>query len=125
MIVSYDEKLAARIRKVLAARNDVVEKKMFGGLCFMVDGAMCCGLTQSDFMVRVGPAQFADALARPHTRPMDFTGRPSKSTVYVGAQGLRSDHALAQWIARGLHFLGAKAQVSRGKRSATKSSSKT
>ena len=58
----YDEKLAARVREALADRTDVVEKKMFGGLCFMVNGSMCCGLTKSDFMVRVGPKQYEEAL---------------------------------------------------------------
>ncbi len=62
--MSYDEALAARVRKVLSKRTDVVEKKMFGGLCFMVNGAMCCGLTKTDFMVRVGPAQHEDAVRR-------------------------------------------------------------
>jgi len=81
--VSYDEKLAARVRKVLAGRTDVVEKKMFGGLCFMVNGAMCCGLTKTDLMVRFGPVQYDDALAEPHARPMDFTGRPLAGMVYV------------------------------------------
>ncbi len=103
--MSYDEKLAARVRKVLADRDDVVEKKMFGGLCFMVNGAMCCGLTKSDFMVRVGAAQFDDALAQPHARPMDFTGRPLKGMVYVAPEGLRTDAALAGWVRRGLLFV--------------------
>ena len=105
--MSYDEKLAMRVRRVLADRDDVVEKKMFGGLCFMVNGAMCCGLTKSDFMVRVGPEKFDDALAQPHARPMDFTGRPSKGTVYVAPEGLRTDAALARWVRRGLAFVTA------------------
>ena len=105
--MSYDEKLAMRVRRVLADRDDVVEKKMFGGLCFMVNGAMCCGLTKSDFMVRVGPEKFDDALAQPHTRPMDFTGRPSKGMVYVAPEGLRTDAALARWVRRGLAFVAA------------------
>ncbi len=103
--MSYDEKLAARVRKVFADRDDVVEKKMFGGLCFMVNGAMCCGLTKSDFMVRVGAAQFDDALAQPHARPMDFTGRPLNGMVYVAPEGLRTDTALAGWVRRGLVFV--------------------
>ncbi len=103
--MSYDEKLAARVRKVLADRDDVVEKKMFGGLCFMVNGAMCCGLTKRDFMVRVGAAQFDDALAQPHARPMDFTGRPLKGMMYVAPEGLRTDAALAGWVRRGLLFV--------------------
>ena len=63
--MSYDENLAARIRVILSDRDDVVEKKMFGGLCFMVSGVMCCGLTKGDFMVRVGPERYEDALTQP------------------------------------------------------------
>ena len=103
--MSYDERLAARVREALAARDDVVEKRMFGGLCFMVNGAMCCGLTKSDFMVRVGPAQYDDALAEPHARLMDFTGRPLKGMVYVAPEGLRTKAALARWVRRGLAFI--------------------
>lgn len=103
--MSYDEKLAARIRRVLADRTDVVEKKMFGGLCFMVNGAMCCGLTKSDFTVRVGRAGLADALAQPHARPMDFTGRALSSMVYVSPAGLETDAALRSWIHRAVKFV--------------------
>jgi TfoX/Sxy family transcriptional regulator of competence genes len=103
--MSYDEDLAIRIRKCLADRTDVVEKKMFGGLCFMVGGAMCCGLTKTDFMVRVGPDRYDEALAQPHARPMDFTGRPLKGMVYVAPEGLRTHAALAKWVRRGLEFV--------------------
>jgi TfoX/Sxy family transcriptional regulator of competence genes len=103
--MSYDERLAARVRAYLEGRTDVVEKKMFGGLCFMVGGAMCCGLTKSDFMVRVGPAQYEEALAQPHARPMDFTGRPLKGMVYVAPEGLKTSAALAKWVRRGLAFV--------------------
>jgi TfoX/Sxy family transcriptional regulator of competence genes len=103
--MSYDESLAARVRALLSTRDDVTEKKMFGGLCFMVKGAMCCGLTKSDFMVRVGAAQYEDALAQPHARPMDFTGRPLKGMVYVAPEGLRGDDALARWVRRGVEFV--------------------
>jgi TfoX/Sxy family transcriptional regulator of competence genes len=103
--VSFDQELAARVRALLASRDDVVEKKMFGGLCFMVGGAMCCGLTKTDFMVRVGAERYDDALAQPHARPMDFTGRPLKGMVYVAPEGLRTDAALARWVRRGLEFV--------------------
>jgi TfoX/Sxy family transcriptional regulator of competence genes len=103
--VSYDEKLAARIREALGPGPDVVEKKMFGGLCFMVNGAMCCGLTKTDFMVRVGPALYDEAVAEPHARPMDFTGRPLAGMVYVAPEGLRSAAALAKWVGRGVSFV--------------------
>ena len=103
--MSYDEKLATRVRQALGPRDDVVEKKMFGGLCFMVNGAMCCGLTPTDLMVRVGPDQYDAALAEPHARPMDFTGRPLKGMVYVAPAGLRTQAALASWVARGVAFV--------------------
>ena len=103
--MSYDETLANRIRRALERRDDVVEKKMFGGLCFMVAGAMCCGLTKADLMVRVGPAQHDDALAQPHARPMDFTGRPMRGMVFVAPEGVRTDAALERWVARALAFV--------------------
>ncbi len=103
--MSYDEALATRIRSVLSERDDVEEKRMFGGLCFMVSGAMCCGLTKTDFMVRVGPERFEAALADPHARPMDFTGRPSKGMVYVAPEGLRTPAALRRWVQRGVDFV--------------------
>ena len=105
--MSYDEKLAMRIRQTLGPCDDVVEKKMFGGLCFMVNGAMCCGLTKTDFMVRVGPDQYDDALRQPHARPMDFTGRPLKGMVYVAPAGLHTQAALSRWVERGLAFVSA------------------
>jgi TfoX/Sxy family transcriptional regulator of competence genes len=100
--MSYDEQLASRVRKALAGGRDVVEKKMFGGVCFMVDGAMCCGVLKNELIVRVGAAHHAEALAQPHTRPFDFTGRPAKGMVYVSAAGTGSDSALADWIQRAL-----------------------
>jgi TfoX/Sxy family transcriptional regulator of competence genes len=106
--MSYDENLATRIRALLAERDDVVEKKMFGGLCFMVNGAMCCGLTKSDFMVRVGADHYEEALAQPHARPMDFTGRPLKGMVYVAPEGLHTKAALTRWVRRGIEFVSAR-----------------
>jgi TfoX/Sxy family transcriptional regulator of competence genes len=103
--MSYDEKLASRIRAILSERDDVIERKMFGGLCFIVGGAMCCGLTKTDFMVRVGPERYDEALAQAHARPMDFTGRPLKGMVYVAPAGLRTRAALEAWVRRGLAFV--------------------
>jgi TfoX/Sxy family transcriptional regulator of competence genes len=113
--MSYDESLASRIRALLAERDDVVEKKMFGGLCFMVNGAMCCGLTKSDFMVRVGGDHYEEALAQPHARPMDFTGRPLKGMVYVAPEGLRTKAALSRWVRRGLEFVSTRAPIRTGR----------
>ena len=103
--MSYDEQFAARVRRVLADRDDVVEKKMFGGLCFMVNGQMCCGLTKSDFMVRVGREGYDDALAQQHARPMDFTGRSLTGMVYVAPPGTPTQAALARWVKRGVDFV--------------------
>lgn len=100
--MSYDEQLASRVRKALAGRSDVTEKKMFGGVCFMVNGAMRCGVLKDDLIVRVGAAHHAEALAQPHTRPFDFTGRPAKGMVYVSPAGTGTDAALAGWIQRAL-----------------------
>ncbi len=99
---TYDAQTAERVRTLLRDRTDVVEKRMFGGLCFMVGGKMCCGLTKTDFMVRVGKDAFAEAVSQPHARPMDFTGRASTSSVYVAPAGYATDAALASWVDRGL-----------------------
>ncbi len=98
----YDEGLAERIRELLSERNDVTEKKMFGGVCFLVGGKMCVAITQEAFMVRVGTAAYEEALARPHARVMDFTGRPSRFAVYVDPPGYRTDAQLRAWLDRGL-----------------------
>lgn len=103
--MSYDQTLAERIRKVLKLRSGVTEKKMFGGLAFLLDGSMFCGIVKDELMVRVGPAHYDEALAEPHVRPMDFTGRPAKGYVFVGPPGLGSDSALEMWISRGADFV--------------------
>ncbi len=101
--MSFDARLATRVREMLADVDDsVVEKKMFGGLCFMVGGKMCCGVLGDDLIVRVGPQQYEEALAKPHARAFDFTGRVSRGMVYVGPTGTRNGAALRHWIGRGL-----------------------
>jgi len=103
--MSYDEGLAARTRAILAARADLGERKMFGGLAFLVGGHMCCGIIGTELMVRVGPEGFERALSQAHARPMDFTGKPLRGMVNVAAAGLRTDRSLRAWIARGLRFV--------------------
>ena len=102
--MAYDEALAARIRSALAGEPSVTEKKMFGGVAFMVGGNMACGVTGDEIMVRVGPENHEDALSRPHARPMDFTGRPMRGLVYVGRPGFESDPDLAAWVEYGASF---------------------
>ena len=102
--MSYDEKLAQRLRKILATRSDVTER-MFGGLAFMLRGRMFCGVIKDDLVVRVGPDQYEAALQQPHARPMDFTGRPLTGYVYVAPAGYQSKSALEKWVQRGAAFV--------------------
>jgi TfoX/Sxy family transcriptional regulator of competence genes len=102
--MAYDENLAWRVRAQLADQADLSERKMFGGLAFMLRGNMCCGILGEELMVRVGPEQYATALAQLHAREMDFTGRPMTSMVMVATEGLSSDTALEEWIRQGIAF---------------------
>jgi len=102
--MAYDEQLAERLRTALAGREGLSERRMFGGLAFMLNGNMCCGLTADALMVRVGPDRFPEALDQPHARPMDFTGRPMKGMVYVDPAGYATDDDLAAWVGRGVAF---------------------
>ena len=102
--MAYNEKLAERIRRQLSARADVVERRMFGGLAFMVKGHMCCGIVGNELMIRVGPEAYEAALKEKHAREMDFTVKPLRSMVYVAAPGLASAKQLGRWVERGLQF---------------------
>ena len=103
--MAYDEKLAERIRAALGERAGVTEKKMFGGVAFLLRGNMFCGLIGDELMVRVGPANHARALEAPHARPMDFTGRPMKGYVFVAAAGIRTAAGLTAWVTQGMDFV--------------------
>ena len=103
--MAYDEDVAYRIRAALAEQGGVTEKKMFGGLAFMVNGHMCCGLAKGELMVRVGPDQYAESLAQPHAREMDFTGKPLSGMVYVEPAGFADDADLALWLERCAAFV--------------------
>jgi hypothetical protein len=102
--MAYDEALAERVRQQLAAEPAVTEKAMFGGLAFLLDGKMAVGLSGDELMVRVGPNASDGALARPHTRPFDMTGRPMKGWVLVEPDGVAGERDLAVWVARGVEF---------------------
>jgi TfoX/Sxy family transcriptional regulator of competence genes len=103
-VMAYNEKLAERIRLQLSDRTNVVERKMFGGLAFMVRGHMCCGVVGDELMVRVGVEYYEAALKEKHAREMDFTGKPLRGMVYVAAPGLASAKQLGKWVERGLQF---------------------
>ena len=103
--MAFEEKLATRMRDILSKRVEVSERRMFGGLAFMVRGHMACGIVGDDLMVRVGTHGFDSALKKPHARPMDFTGRPSRGMVYVASAGVRTKAMLRNWIVLGIAFV--------------------
>lgn len=106
--MAYDEELADRLREAYAGRlppQQMSERKMFGGICFMVGGHMSCGVVDSTLMARVGPDGYAEALQQPHAREMDFTGRPLRGMVYVDPQGLAEEQPLEAWVERSLAFV--------------------
>jgi TfoX/Sxy family transcriptional regulator of competence genes len=96
--MAYDERLAQRIRKFLSGRKGFTERKMFGGICFLLDGRMCCGVIHDDLCVRVGAKGYEEALSQAYTRPMDFTGRPLKGLVYVAPTGIQTHASLKKWL---------------------------
>jgi TfoX/Sxy family transcriptional regulator of competence genes len=105
--VNYDPEAAERIRRFLSGRTDVAEKKMVGGLSFLISGNMCCGVTGPALMVRVGRDARPQALQQPHVRPMRFAGRDLSAFVCVDPPGFASDDALARWLQQALDFTSA------------------
>jgi TfoX/Sxy family transcriptional regulator of competence genes len=103
--MAYDEKLADRICAALGPREDIEERKMFGGIAFLRAGRMFVGIIGDDLMVRVGPARYEECLAKPHARPMNFTGRPMKGYVYVAPAGRRTAASLRAWLGLGARFV--------------------
>jgi len=97
-IMAYDEDVARRVRKIVQARAGVTERKMFGGLAFMSQGHMFVGVLGSTLMARVGPGEYANALAKPYVREMDFTGKPIRGYVFIDSGGFASDDALEGWV---------------------------
>ncbi len=102
--MAYDEALAARARKALRGERDLAEKKMFGGLAFLLNGNMCCGILGDELMVRLDPGDAAKALREKDTRVFDMTGRPMKGWIVVTAKGVAGDEALARWVGAGAAF---------------------
>ena len=96
--MAYDEKLADRIRKIIGRRKGITEKKMFGGLSFLLNGKMFCGVLKEDLVLRISHDEFEVALKKPNVRPMDFTGRPMKGFIYINPKGCKSDKSLKQWV---------------------------
>ena len=103
--MAYDEQLADRVSRALGPRLDVTERKMFGGLAFLLDRKMFCGIVKDDLMVRVGPERYKAALSETHVRPMDFTGRPMNGYIFVGPAGSSTLKAIEKWVERGAAFV--------------------
>lgn len=102
--MAYDEALAARIRDWLGDAPGITERKMFGGVCFMVNGNMCAGVTKDRLMARVGMPNWKEALKRPGAYEMEFTGRPMRGMVFVNSDDVASEETLSSWLEPCLEF---------------------
>jgi TfoX/Sxy family transcriptional regulator of competence genes len=102
--MAYDENLAQRIRSHLTGVPGLVEKKMFGGVGFMINGNMACGVNGSDLILRVDSDRYEQIISQPHVRIFDMTGRPMKGWVLVAPGGTSSEEALKSWIQQGVSF---------------------
>ena len=102
--MAYDEQLAERVRQALAPRRNVREKKMFGGVCYMVGEHMACGVVDDKLMVRLTPEECVARLREPHVGPMDFTGRPLRGFLFVHASGTKTNTQLKRWVERAAVF---------------------
>ena len=102
--MAYDEMLGIRIRAALGTLPALEEKRMFGGIGFLVNGNMACGVHKDGLIVRVGAGKYDWALSQPHTRPFDMTGRPMTGWVMVDPPGCATESALQAWLDLGLAF---------------------
>lgn len=102
--MSHDEGLAQRIREILEDQRGIVEKKMFGGMAFMLNGNMLCGIIGEDFIARLGPDNYEIYLKKAHTRKFDMTGKPMKGFVVVGPKGYEDDSDLSFWVKTCISF---------------------
>ena len=102
--MAFDEALAARIRNLLTGTEGVAEKRMFGGLAFLLNGNMCCGVHGDEVILRIDPESAGDALREAHVRVFDMTGRPMKGWLLVDPPGHRKAADLRRWVGRGTAF---------------------
>jgi TfoX/Sxy family transcriptional regulator of competence genes len=100
----FSERLAQRVRKQLVGQGGLAEKKMFGGLAFLINGNMSVGVLGEELVVRVDPAETDAALKEPGARPFDVTGRPMKGWLMVGGAGIKDERSLAKWTGRGVAY---------------------
>jgi hypothetical protein len=104
--MAFDENLADRVRNLLGGRAGVTEKRMFGGVAFLLNGNMCCGVNGEALIVRLPADDAEELLARPHTRRFDMTGRPMKGWILVDPGGVSTAHDLSDWVQRAFRFAG-------------------
>jgi hypothetical protein len=104
--MAFNESLADRIRQGLARRKGITEKKMFGGIGFLLHGNMLVGVWKASLIVRLDPDLYEDALKEPFVKEFDITGRPMKGWVLVGPDGIEGDEKLKAWIGRAVQFVG-------------------
>ncbi len=103
--MAYNEKLADRVRELIVlTHKNIEEKKMFGGLCFMVNGKMCVGVEKERLMVRLDPARYEEALEQDGATPMDFTGKVMKGYVFVDIDALKTKKQLSYWVNLALEY---------------------
>jgi len=116
--MAFNEKLADRTREIIArSHKNVEEKKMFGGLCFMVNDKMCVGVEQERLMLRIDPEKFDEAMEKEGCSPMDFTGKVMKGFVFVAIDALRTSRQLEYWVKLALDFnKKAKSSKKKGKK---------
>ena len=104
--MAFDESLAARIRDALARKKNIGEKKMFGGVCFLLHGNLLVGVWKDSLIACLGPDGGGEALLEPHVRAFDITGRPMRNWVLVEPEGVADDDQLKAWIQRAMKFVG-------------------
>jgi TfoX/Sxy family transcriptional regulator of competence genes len=104
-MMAFDGDLAARVREVLDRVRGVEERRMFGSLCFLLNGNLLVGVWQDALIARLGPDQAAEALREPHVRRFDVTGKPMKGWVLVGPEGVEDDARLRDWVDRATEFV--------------------
>lgn len=103
--MAFNEKIADRVREIIAlTHKNVEEKKMFGGLCFMVNDKMCIGVEKERLMVRLDPAKYEEALEKEGAKPMDFTGKVMKGYVFVDIDAVKTKKELNYWVAMALEY---------------------
>jgi hypothetical protein len=102
--MAYNQDLAQRIRDILGETSGLIEKQMFGGIGFMIQGNMACGVNKDDLIIRVGSDQYDNALTEAHTRVFDMTGRPMRGWIVVTVKGYEASSDLKDWVERGVSF---------------------